>query len=37
MGALQGTLPSEAVDDLIRGLDESKAERIAYFTEQREA
>jgi hypothetical protein len=37
MGALEGTLPPEAVHDLIRGLDESKAERIAYFTEQREA
>ncbi|MGQ0777216.1 MAG: hypothetical protein ACT4NY_22835 [Pseudonocardiales bacterium] len=32
LGALAGTLPPEAVDDLIRGLDEAKAERAAYFT-----
>ncbi|MCA1675128.1 MAG: hypothetical protein LC799_24040 [Actinobacteria bacterium] len=31
LGALAGTLPPEAVDDLIRGLDEAKAERTAYF------
>lgn len=37
LGALAGTLPPEAVDDLIRGLDEAKAERIAYFTAERQA
>lgn len=33
LGALAGTLPPEAVDDLVRGLDEAKAERIAYLLE----
>lgn len=37
LGALAGTLPPEAVDDLIRGLDAAKAERIAYFTGERQA
>jgi hypothetical protein len=37
LGALAGTLLPEAVDDLIRGLDEAKAERIAYFTGERQA
>lgn len=34
LGALAGTVPPEEVDRFIRALDESKAERIAYFTEQ---
>jgi hypothetical protein len=32
-GALAGSVPPEAVEALIRGLDESKAERVAYYGE----
>lgn len=34
LGALTEALPLEAVEDLLRGLDGAKAERIAYYTEQ---
>jgi hypothetical protein len=34
LGALKEAVPPEAVEDLLRGLDAAKAERIAYFTEQ---
>jgi hypothetical protein len=30
-GTLAATVPAEAVDALIRGLDEAKAERVAYY------
>jgi hypothetical protein len=30
-GALAATVPAEAVDALIRGLDEAKAERVASY------
>ena len=32
-GALAGSVPPEAVQALIRGLDEAKAERVAYYGE----
>lgn len=32
-GALAATVPAEAVDALIRGLDEAKAERVASYRE----
>lgn len=31
-GALAATVPAEAVDALIRGLDEAKTERVASYT-----
>jgi bifunctional DNA-binding transcriptional regulator/antitoxin component of YhaV-PrlF toxin-antitoxin module len=34
LGALKEAVPPEAVEDLLRGLDAAKAERIAYYTEQ---
>jgi hypothetical protein len=30
-GALAGTVPPEVIDDFIQGLDESKAERRAFY------
>jgi hypothetical protein len=33
LGALKDTVPAAAVEQLIRGLDESKAERTAYYGE----
>jgi hypothetical protein len=30
-GALAATVPAEAIDALIRGLDEAKAERVASY------
>jgi hypothetical protein len=36
-GALKDAVPPEAVEDLLRGLDEAKAERIAYFADQHQA
>lgn len=30
-GALAGAVPSEVIDDFIRGLDESKSERRAFY------
>jgi hypothetical protein len=30
-GALAATVPAEAVDALIRGLDEARAERVAFY------
>lgn len=37
LGALAGAVPPEAVADLIRGLDEAKAERTAYFAGKHQA
>jgi hypothetical protein len=34
LGALKEAVPPEAVEDLLRGLDAAKAERIADYTEQ---
>jgi hypothetical protein len=31
-GALAGSVPAEAVEELLRGLDEAKAERVAYYS-----
>jgi len=31
-GALAGTVPDEAVEDLLRGLEQAKAERVAYYS-----
>ena len=31
MGALAGTVPTEVIDDFIQALDESKAERRAFY------
>lgn len=31
-GALAGKLPAEAVEDLIKGLEQGKAERAAYYS-----
>jgi hypothetical protein len=31
-GALAGSVPAEAVEDLLQGLEQAKAERVAYYS-----